>query len=49
VGAHLDIPVILRVELAGRIRAGDIVARLPRRTFLQWLRREPRPYQSLTG
>ena len=48
-GAHPDVPVILRVELAGRIRAGDIVARLPRRTFLQWLRREPRPYQALTG
>jgi hypothetical protein len=47
--AHPDVPVILRVELAGRIRAGDIVARLPRRTFLQWLRREPRPYQAITG
>jgi hypothetical protein len=46
--AHPDVPVVLRVELAGRIRAGDIVARLPRRTFLQWLRREPRPYQALT-
>jgi hypothetical protein len=44
--AHPDVPVVLRVELAGRIRAGDIVARLPRRTFLQWLRREPRPYQA---
>jgi Domain of unknown function (DUF1707) len=48
-GAYPDVPVILRVELAGRIRAGDIVARFPRRTFLQWLRREPRPYQALTG
>jgi len=47
--AHPDVPVVLRVELAGRIRAGDIVARLPRRTFLQWLRREPRPYQAITG
>jgi hypothetical protein len=35
--------------MAGRIRAADIVARLPRRTFLQWLRREPRPYQAMTG
>lgn len=47
--AHPDVPVVLRVELACWIRAGDIVARLPRRTFLQWLRREPRPYQAITG
>jgi hypothetical protein len=46
---HPDVPVVLRVELAGRIRAGDIVARLPRRTFLKWLRREPRPYRAITG
>jgi hypothetical protein len=39
-------PVTLRVELAGRIRGGGIVARLPRRTFVQWLLRKPRPYQS---
>jgi hypothetical protein len=38
-------PVTLRVELAGRIRGGGIVARYPRRTFWQWLRRQPRPYQ----
>lgn len=38
-------PVILRVELTGRIRGGEIVARLPRRTFLQWLLRKPRPYR----
>lgn len=42
-------PVTLRVELAGRVRGGGIVARLPRRTFLQWLLRKPRPYQSPTG
>jgi hypothetical protein len=42
-------PVALRVELAGRIRGGGIVARLPRRTFWQWLLRKPRPYRSLTG
>lgn len=33
-------PVILRVELAGRVRGGDIKARHPRRTFGQWIRRE---------
>jgi hypothetical protein len=38
--ADPDTPVILRVELAGRVRGGDIVARHPRRTFGQWRRRE---------
>jgi hypothetical protein len=42
-------PVTLRVELVGRVRGGGIVARLPRRTFWQWLRRKPRPYRSLTS
>jgi hypothetical protein len=42
-------PVILRVELAGRIRGGDVMVRLPQRTFWQWLRRKPRRYKSLTG
>jgi hypothetical protein len=39
-------PVTLRVELAGRIRGGGIVARPPRRTFWEWLLRRPRPSQS---
>ncbi|MGH3150603.1 MAG: DUF1707 SHOCT-like domain-containing protein [Streptosporangiaceae bacterium] len=38
-------PVTLRVELTGRIRGGEVVARLPRRTFWQWLLRKPRPYR----
>ncbi len=38
--------VILRVELVGRARGGDVVVRFPRRTFLQWLLRKPRPYRS---
>ena len=38
------VPVMLRIELAGRIRGGEIVARFPRRTFIQWLLRKPRPY-----
>ena len=42
-------PVILRVELSGRVRGGGVVARLPRRTFLQWLLRKPRPYRSRAG
>ena len=37
-------PEILRIELAGRVRSGNITARPPRRTFWQWLTRAPRPY-----
>jgi len=41
-------PVSLRVELVGRVRGGDVVARLPRRTFFQWLLRKPRPYRVIS-
>jgi hypothetical protein len=37
-------PVLLRVEVAGRVTGGSIIVRPPRpprRTFWQWLRREP--------
>ena len=34
-------PVILRVDVAGRVRGGDIVARYARRTPRQWVRGEP--------
>jgi hypothetical protein len=47
-GSDPHTPVILRVELAGRVRGGDVVARPPRRTFWQWLLRRPRPYRSLS-
>ena len=40
-----DVPVILRVEVTGRVRSGHLKARPPRRTFWQWLLRSPRPYQ----
>ena len=40
--AGRDAPVVLRVELAGRVRGGDITARPPRRSFGQWIRRESR-------
>lgn len=33
-------PVVLRVEVTGRIRGGDIVVRPPRRTLGQWMRGE---------
>ncbi|HEX3516123.1 MAG TPA: DUF1707 domain-containing protein [Trebonia sp.] len=44
-----EVPVLLRVEIAGTVRGGGISAgppappRQPRRTFWQWLRRAPRP------
>jgi Domain of unknown function (DUF1707) len=44
-----DAPVILRVELAGRIRGGGVVVRLARRTFWQWLLRKPAPHRSRAG
>jgi len=43
------VPVILRVEISGRVGSGAIRARpprgprLPRRTFWQWLLRRPKP------
>ena len=42
-------PELLRIELAGRVRSGNIVARPPRRTFWQWLTRAPRPYAAISG
>lgn len=42
-------PVILTVVLSGQVKGGNVVARYPRRSFGQWLRREPRPYQAPAG
>jgi hypothetical protein len=39
-----DVPVLLRIDVAGSCGSGHITARPPRRTFWQWLRRAPRPY-----
>jgi hypothetical protein len=39
-----DVPVLLRVDVAGKCGSGSIVARPPRRTFWEWLRRAPRRY-----
>jgi Domain of unknown function (DUF1707) len=42
-----QVPVILRVEVSGRVDSGTLTARpprLPRRTFWQWLTRRQRPY-----
>lgn len=41
-GPH--VPVILNVKVTGRAPSG-VVARLPRRSFPQWLRNKPRPYE----
>ncbi len=37
-----DVPVILSIELTGRLRGGDILVRPPRRPAGQWMRRKPR-------
>jgi hypothetical protein len=40
------VPVTLRIEVTGKVRSGSIAARPPRgprRTFWQWLTRQPRP------
>jgi hypothetical protein len=38
------VPVSLRVTVAGTCGSGHILARPPRRSLMQWLRRAPRPY-----
>ncbi|MGA2829714.1 MAG: DUF1707 domain-containing protein [Streptosporangiaceae bacterium] len=43
-----DVPATLRIDVSGRVRSGTITARPPRpprRSFLDWLRRRPRPRQ----
>jgi hypothetical protein len=39
-----DMPVIFRIDVAGQVGSGHIIARPPRRTFWQWLLRRPRSY-----
>jgi hypothetical protein len=39
-----EVPAVLRVGLSGRVRHGNMVARLPFRSFWDWLRRRPNPY-----
>jgi hypothetical protein len=38
------VPTVLRVEVSGSVRSGSIVARPPRRGFLDWLLRRPVRY-----
>ena len=39
-----DVPVVLRVQVSGKVGSGHIVARPPRRTFWHWLLRRPHSY-----
>ena len=41
-----DVPAVLRVHVSGKVGSGHIVARPPRRTFWQWLLRQPGPYSA---
>jgi Domain of unknown function (DUF1707) len=39
-----DTPVVLRVDISGRVRDGQVTAGPPRRNFWQWLLRRPLSY-----
>jgi hypothetical protein len=39
-------PELLRIEISGKVRSGNIVARPRRRSLWQWLRREPRAWET---
>jgi Domain of unknown function (DUF1707) len=45
-GTDRQDPVVLRMEVSGRLLGGNVVIRLPRRTFREWLTRKPRPYST---
>ena len=36
-----DVPIILRIQVSGKVSGGHITARPARRTTWQWLRRHP--------
>jgi hypothetical protein len=40
-----DVPERLRIDVAGKVGSGHLIARPPHRTFWQWLTRQPRPYE----
>ena len=40
-----DVPELLRIDVAGRVGSGHLIARPAHRTFWQWLTRQPRPYE----
>ena len=39
-----EVPIILRIQVSGKVSGGHITARPPRRTFWPWLRRHPQPH-----
>jgi hypothetical protein len=39
-----DGPEVLRIDVAGTVGSGHLIARPPHRTFWQWLTRQPKPY-----
>ncbi|MGH3185901.1 MAG: DUF1707 SHOCT-like domain-containing protein [Streptosporangiaceae bacterium] len=41
-----DVPEVLRIDVAGTVGSGQLMARPPNRTFWQWLTRQPRPYET---
>jgi hypothetical protein len=41
-----DVPELLRIEVVGKVGSGHFIARPPRRTFWQWLTRQPRRYET---
>jgi len=43
------VPVALRIRVSGRVGSGNIVARPPRRSFWDWLRRRPKRYAITSG
>jgi hypothetical protein len=43
-GSDRPAPAVLRVAVSGKLTGGNLVVRLPRRSFWQWLTRQPRPY-----
>jgi hypothetical protein len=47
-GTDRPAPGILRVAVSGRVTGGNLVVRLPRRNFWQWLTRRPRPYSGVS-
>ena len=38
-----EVPVILRIQVSGKVSGGHLTARPPRRTFWPWPRRHPSP------
>ncbi|MGH3221447.1 MAG: DUF1707 SHOCT-like domain-containing protein [Streptosporangiaceae bacterium] len=41
-----DVPEVLRIDVAGTVGSGHLMARPAHRTFWQWLTRQPKPYET---